>query len=272
MTQNYSSEDEIDVFNIAQPAREEREVPGDNLAADAGDALERKDGKRKGRPRDAVVKGLIGTSVLVGAFWIAFPEWFSSSTPPSRGVQPNSSLMPHEAIQADAASKSVTGRPEQAPEPVVNDPGMGTAPFKPMQVPGPEVSRAVEDPNAAKLVEAINRLNSNQQELAKQLIALDQKMLAAELQKKAADVHQQPTKKVDVPLKPTLYRGYRQAQSRSGRGIAGYELNSVFRGMAWIQVGEKIHVVRPGDQLQDLTITAIDVPNRVVRTTRGDIR
>lgn len=54
--------------------------------------------------------------------------------------------------------------------------------------------------------------------------------------------------------------------------LAGYSLNTVFPGQAWIQAGQRVVVVRAGDRLDTLTIERIDPVARRVLTSGGVIR
>lgn len=278
MTATDQNADDADVFNLAQPARVEGVVHADVLAADSDDASER---ARPGASplRDKIVKGCIVLFVFVGASWIVFPEWFSSSSTVVTSTLPQtSSLQPQQAIQADASSRgaeysAVDEAPSEALADSVEIGSQSTeAPYQAQPRPSSEVAQALEDPGNAKLVDAINGLNANQQELARRLVSLDERVTAIGKQPARNVVQTGVRPQPEPSLKPTLYRDYRPGVAKASRSIPGYELNSIYRGMAWIRAGERVHAVRPGDQFQGLTITAIDVPNRVVRTNRGDIR
>ncbi len=282
MTAQQSSDDD-DVFNLAQPARAEVGMPADVLAADSDDAGERAHAGASPL-RDKIVKSCIGVCVLVGVCWILFPEWFSSpSGVVTSAVQQPNSLLPQQAIQADSYSSVAESTDSEAvgePNDVLAEPaeigsqGMA-APFQQQSKPSAEVEQALADPGNAKLVDAINGLNANQQELARRLVSLDERVAAVGKQisvKQLSAGRIESRRSAEPTLKPTLYRDYRAGAAKVARGIPGYEVNSIYRGMAWVRVGDRVHVVRPGDQLQDLTITSIDVLSRTVRTNRGDIR
>ncbi|MBA6105304.1 hypothetical protein [Pseudomonas monteilii] len=51
-----------------------------------------------------------------------------------------------------------------------------------------------------------------------------------------------------------------------------FTLNTIYTGQAWIQDAEHVYVVRVGDQVGELQVLQIDTKNRLVRTTKGDIR
>jgi hypothetical protein len=52
---------------------------------------------------------------------------------------------------------------------------------------------------------------------------------------------------------------------------AGWSVNTVYPGMAWLRHGNSTWAVQPGDTLQGLHITAVDVPHRTVITDHGVI-
>ena len=99
--------------------------------------------------------------------------------------------------------------------------------------------------------------------LETRLSALEAAQLAA--LKKAQTA---PAPRAPEPV-PSLTHHRRRAVPRAS--TAGWSVNTVYPGMAWLRHGDSTWAVQPGDTLQGLHITGIDVTRREVLTDHGVI-
>lgn len=108
---------------------------------------------------------------------------------------------------------------------------------------------------------------------SRRIATLEQKLTTLEtrLAEQSARLSAQPAPAATTgktrPAKPvkTAHRASRHAST------TGWHINTLYPGMAWIARGDSTWAVHPGDTVQGLHITGIDVAHRQVLTDHGTI-
>lgn len=136
---------------------------------------------------------------------------------------------------------------------------------RPQAEPDTEMIKQYSEANR----EAIRVLNGRLRESEQRLAALEEKHRAAQQRTQAPNPATKPP--------PTASPSPKQAAPvtaapRVASAIKGWRVHTLYPGMAWITRQDSTWSVRPGDQLNGLTIRSIDVQRRAVITDKGTIR
>jgi hypothetical protein len=87
----------------------------------------------------------------------------------------------------------------------------------------------------------------------------------------------QPTSKHNHPAKASVAstaKSKAQKEPAVVRALSGqaYTITSINRGVAWIQAGEHVEVVQPGDRIGTTRVLSIDPVARTIKTSDGVIQ
>lgn len=194
-----------------------------------------------------------GAALIVLTAYAAWPD-----SPPSR------TFIPDEGAPQGAPHRQAV--PVSEPEPVAS------APPLPMALPGSSAP-AGDETEEMKQYSAANRqaitvLNGRTGGVERRLGTLE-----AQLHALAAKLVAQPSPPT-APAKMTrVKRTSRHPSTRfKTTGVTGWQINTVYPGMAWITHNGSTWSVQAGDVLQGITIRSIDTQRRVVVTDKGVIR
>jgi hypothetical protein len=287
---------EFDVFGepsmtaVAEPSAEP-------VAAFVGpDPRERRAAKQKSSPPGGVGTllsyGLIGTVVIAGLAWVFWPMQPARALRPARmtstALAPADTPLAAEAVIAPhtpSAEPAVSNPPSAPPVPPAMassegvpaalraEPAAGSATAR-AEPARPADPSAAAEANAASAVIAA-QVSDIQARLASTdaaLLTIGAKIDALALQKKPA-----PATKPDRPVKAVV-AGVAKATAvktpATVRALSGqvYTITSINRGVAWIQAGDHVEVVQPGDRIGTTRVLSIDPLARKIETSDGVIQ
>lgn len=111
--------------------------------------------------------------------------------------------------------------------------------------------------------EAITRVSGRADKLSQHLATLSARLDALESRQNLPA----PTVAVVTPVTPppTL-------EKKAASPAHAIQLVSIATGMTWVKWQDKTWAVQPGDRVNGVTVTRIDIPDRAVHTTAGIIR
>jgi hypothetical protein len=288
---------EFDVFGepsmtaVAEPSAEP-------VAAFVGpDPRERRAAKQKsstpGGKGTLLSYGLIGTVVIAGLAWVFWPMQPARALRPAR--MPSTALAPADTpLAAEAViaphmppsgDQTVSNPPSAPPVPPAMassegvpaalraEPAAGSATAR-AEPARPANPSAAAEANAASAVIAA-QVSDIQARLASTdaaLLTIGAKIDALAVKKKRA-----PAAKPDRPVKAAV-AGVAKATAvktpATVRALSGqvYTITSINRGVAWIQAGDHVEVVQPGDRIGTTRVLSIDPLARKIETSDGVIQ
>lgn len=206
---------------------------------------------------------IAAAAIVVLAVYVTWPD----SPPPKQFI-------------ADEPPQSVPANDELAlpsPVPAVVEPENTPV----AEVSLPEVATPVVDTSQLDEIKLSGEANKEAiTVLDRRVTELERRLLAAE--RLLQDLQQRPiasvaaaaaprTQTKSVAKKRTSQPVVQRTNSRTTAGIKGWKVHTAYTGMAWISHSGSTWAVRPGDDIQGLSIRSIDPARRVVVTDKGTI-
>ena len=293
---------EIDYFGAAdagvkappQPVAERRVTAERATTGVSGVKASNEKGTAGGMPKVFwVIIGVIGVG---GAAWLFWP------TPAPRTLHryptQQVAVQPSASPQDASAQPSVTSDNDQAqsfakaaatPAPTATVAQSAVAPQASVltlsrtvsAVPSPSVAPApavsvMTAADGAALSARVTTLQTNVEAVQKQLDVIQASVTSSP---KAARVSDRAARRVSSTrgnTKPEVRTlpGSSVKRESGVRSLDGelYSINTIGRGVAWVQAGEHIEIVQPGDRLGQVRVLAIDPVQRQIITSDGVIR
>jgi hypothetical protein len=283
---------EFDVFG--EPSMTATLEPGAALAgADPAPRLAAAPGpSARKRTGNLFSYGLLAVVALAGLAWMFWP------TPPSAGTRrarAHAAFAPTETTPSPVQGVIAPSLPQRAGEeasqsqptmptvPMVALPGAGPAqptqpatdglaPPEPPKAPDKAATAPQARIESDALVAQVNELQSRLATTDAALAAIGAKIDALAVQpskpptpkpRQLAKRQEAPTPKVKPPKQPAVVRAL------SGQV---YTITSINRGVAWIQAGDHVEVVQPGDRIGTTRVLSIDPLARRIETSDGLIQ
>lgn len=201
-----------------------------------------------------LIAGGVLVTMLVYAIW---PD-----EPPPHAFVPD-----HQAAPAPVTPPVM----EETPAPDFEPP----QPAEPVQPTVPPIDAQALHQVSEASQQGLNALNRRVSEAEQRLTALEARMKVAGVGTAASvSAVSSPAKRVTVKSSPprrspTVRTG---AASQRSTGVQGWQVHTIYPGMAWITHGESTWSVQAGDTLNGMSIRSINTTTRTVTTDRGVIR
>lgn len=205
---------------------------------------------------------IAAAAIVVLAVYVTWPD----SPPPKQFIadEPPQSVPANDELALPSSVPAVV-EPENTPVslPEVATPVVDTSQLDEIKLSG-EANK-----------EAITVLDRRVTELERRLLAAER--LLQDLQQRpiasvaAAAAAAPRTQTKSVAKKRTSQPVVQRTNSRTTAGIKGWKVHTAYTGMAWISHSGSTWAVRPGDDIQGLSIRSIDPARRVVVTDKGTI-
>lgn len=212
---------------------------------------------------------IAGAALIALAIYAVWPD-----EPPRRAFVADEPVQ--QQVQAhDEAAMPVT--PAETPEPVTEAPTMETvteqAALQQHAEPDAIQSDALQQFSAANR-EAIGVLNDRTGSAEQRIARLEAQIHALTQRPAIAPEKATPSPKLKAPSAAQRPRVSSPATTRtvSSGSVKGWQVHTVYPGMAWITRDGSTWSVQPGDVLHGLSIRSIDAKSRTVTTDKGVIR
>lgn len=206
---------------------------------------------------------------IAGVAWLVWPE---QATVTPAGAQLVDTAAPASAPPASPDTPPQNDKLAESATPPVPPPAPDSDTVTPVMTAQMAAQQQLGQRNQTDIAALTQRIAV----LAQQVNTLEARMAAGATQ--CAPVTASTVKHVSPPAKHAVAPVkkarpvHRAAQPVTHRTTAGWHINTLYPGMAWLSHGDSTWAVRPGDTLQGLHITAIDIEHRRVITDHGVIR
>ncbi len=281
--------DPVDIFNLdapppsasaAAPASNREEEPAPSIKAGPKPVAAKREG---GGIKQWHILAGVGVILVGGIVLTSLPSGHGTSASPSGVLQPqaamssaaehNTKQMPEQQSVVASSLPLVTAPPVTAPAP--NTPSSATTPVAATPTVAATAATTatptapMATPNeAGSLAELSTQVGATQSSV---------KQLAVEVAKLTQAIGAQRA----TPRKRDALRQTRHAVSRATprseaviRSLTGvpYTINTMGRGYAWLQAGNHVEIVQPGDRIGTTRVLAVDARDRRVITSDGIIK